>query len=608
MFSHRFTLCVALVLSLLFSVQPADAQQSGSPNIPSTNQNNPSRYYYAVIGAVGVPGVYEYSTGFPTLADVIHAADGLTSEASGTFRIVREGKVSRQKFYSPDSEIILLSGDILILDNSLIGTKREGRSSVVSESQDLVQIVAVNLIHRPVVMSLPSKYATLERLVSLLNQSPNVIPTVKILQTKTSEYVGPGRYLAKFRLLSQSVLIFDPSVVRIDQIPKLPPTYQPKVMTASYRHMRDSSSENSLGENSKRVIQLTADASSQSKRSQLDQAEKMSWLPPPLESSFQDHAKPSYDTPSNWTSVKGDDLSRDPPADGWKNPPESPTVLVPADRLAILENEKELPDSTETNTVPVETSEKTTPPGTRANLGWIVVGCVALVGAGWFFWRKLQYRVKPQFNFQPVKTKTGEILDALIENKLSLVEESFIFPEGLELQVPAVPPVSRKSLRVDSSHQILRPHLPSVVTEPKPDLPRSVTETSQIDAVPETPPVVSGLSETVEILQQTSVVPQSKALRQSTEQKTETDQTRFPGTEQFTAYVYSTTWPEPASVFEPAAEIDSETPSRDEADSLSSKQINRTDSPQSTSLRPHTRHSGWVLDRVLVALHGVTRQ
>ncbi|MCH7688184.1 MAG: hypothetical protein IH899_16130, partial [Planctomycetes bacterium] len=213
MYSHRITSCVALVLSLFLSIQPADAQQI----IPYTTQNHPSRHYYAVIGAVGVPGVYEYSSGLPTLADVIHAADGLTSEASGTFRIVREGKVSRQMFYSPDSPMRLLSGDILILDRSLSGTQGGNRFRASFESQ--VQIVAVNLIHRPVVLSLRSEHATLERLISLLNQSANVIPTVKILQAKTSEYIGPGKNLAKFRVRSESVLIFDSSVVRIDQIP-----------------------------------------------------------------------------------------------------------------------------------------------------------------------------------------------------------------------------------------------------------------------------------------------------------------------------------------------------------------------------------------------------
>jgi hypothetical protein len=608
MFSPRFTVSVTLVLSLFLTVESADAQQSGLQITPSVKRNIPSRHYYAVIGAVGVPGVYEYSSGLPTLADVTHAADGLTSEASGTFRIVREGKASRQMFYSPDSKMRLLSGDILILDKSPSGTQGGGRPSTYVGSQSLVHIVAVNLIHRPVVLSLPSENATLENLVALLNQNPNIIATVKFLQAKTSEYIGPGRDLAKFRLISNSVLIFDSSAVRIDQIPDLPPVYQPKVTTASHRQMRGVASEGTLSEKSQSVIQLAAGSSSQNKSSQLDQVDKMFWVSPALQNVPQHKTKPAYEIPEGWTPVDTEGLSTKPPADGWKIPLESPRALHPSDPLAFLPDEKIISDSAENSAVPEETSEIIIPLKSMALQGFITAGCVGLLTVGWLFRRKLQQRIKPQFDYQPVKKKTEGILDALIENKLSLVEEPFIFPEGLELPVPAVAPISRRKIRVDSSHKVRKPHLPSVVEEPEPDTSRSVTKTTQIDATPETPLVVSGLSEPVEMIQLRRDVPLSESLPESIEAKTEIDQTRFPETEPYTAYVYSTAWPEPASVSEPVVEIRSETPGRNESDSLSSEQIKRIDSPQTPSSRPHTRSSGWVLDRVLVALHGVTRQ
>ncbi|MCH7989075.1 MAG: SLBB domain-containing protein, partial [Planctomycetes bacterium] len=309
MFNHRFTTCVVPALSLLLFVPSADGQQSGRPITPSTRQSSPSRHYFTVIGAVRVPGVYEYSSGLPTLADVIHAADGLTSEASGTIRIVREGKVSRQMFYSPDSEMRLLSGDILILDKSLSGTQGGGRSSTGYESQSLVQIVAVNLIHRPVVLSLPSELATLERLVTDLNQSPNIIPTVKILQAKTSGHVGSSGNSATFRLISESVLIFNPAVVRIDQIPKLPPVYRPKVRTASYRQILAPSSKNSPYGNSKSAIELAAGSSSQGQSVPIDHSEKMLRVPPPLENASLQKAKPASESPKFWTPVNKGTLS-----------------------------------------------------------------------------------------------------------------------------------------------------------------------------------------------------------------------------------------------------------------------------------------------------------
>jgi hypothetical protein len=601
MFSHRFTSCVVPALSLLLFVQSADAQQGGF-------QSPPSRDYYAVIGAVGVPGAYEYSSGLPTLADVIHAADGLTSEASGTFRLVREGKASQQMFYSPDSKMRLLSGDILIMDKSLSGTQGRGRSSAAADSQSRVWIVAMNLIHRPVVMSLPSESATLERLVSQLNQSPNVIPTVKILQAKTSGYIGPEKNLAKFRLISESVLIFDPSFVRIGQIPILPPAYPPKVTTAFYRQIRSASSEDTRGENSKSIIKLAAGSSWRGGRSQLDQAENRLWTPASLESVPNPKAKLEYEIPEFWTPIKKDEPSTKPQANDWKIAPKSPPMLPPADPLAFLPDEKGVPESAEKSTVPAETSEITNPFRTLVLPGSIAVVCVGLLGAGWFIRKKFHQRVKSHFDFQPVKKRTEGILDALIENKMSVVEEAIIFPKGLELQISATPPVSRKSFRVDFGHQILRPRLPSVIVEPVLDSPQTVTKTTQIDAVPETPAVVSGLSEPVEILQQKRDVPRSESLPVSVEAKTEIDETRFPETEPYTGYVYSTMWSEPASESEPVVEISSETPSRNESASYSHGQTNRLDSPQTTSLRPHARYSGWVLDRVLVALHGVTRQ
>ena len=115
------------------------------------------------------------------------------------------------------------------------------------------------------------------------------------------------------------------------------------------------------------------------------------------------------------------------------------------------------------------------------------------------------------------------------------------------------------------------------------------------------------------MIQQTIDASQSEMFLQSLELNIESELTQFPAIESFTADVYSPAWPEPASETEPAEEIEAETPGGDESDSTPSEQprsraTNRIDPPQTTSLRPHARHSGWVLDRVLVALHGVTRQ
>src|SRR5689334_1240151 len=74
-------------------------------NAPASGEN-----YVGILGEIATPGVYHLDPQSLSLQSVIRRAGGLTDEASGTIRIVRQDRVVESVYFTPQSSNTLLSG------------------------------------------------------------------------------------------------------------------------------------------------------------------------------------------------------------------------------------------------------------------------------------------------------------------------------------------------------------------------------------------------------------------------------------------------------------------------------------------------------------------
>jgi len=558
-----------LFVVLALSATNGEAQQIKREAYFSREPASLPRTYTAVVGSVALPGVYEYTSGTATLRDLIRDANGLTEEASGTFRIVRAGNVSNQMFYNPGGKMSLLSGDILIFDKSPAGgrlnqeTYHSG-SSAAAQTQHLVQIAVVNLLRRPVVLQVRPQHATLNRLVSLLNQNREIIPGMKIYLAESARFIRQGNQWANSLLPSGSVLFFDPYTVQVDRIPPLPIVYKPKGIGGTPKPIIHSISTPPSGYNSAGVIKLISGSSSRNESDRIKSAEIPLWVPPPSE---MDTARP-VNSLSAETIFQGDNTGMKTASLTKGMPPVAPPAPSEIAPLASLTDERKKTAATDLTTEIAEESGIFLPFGKSAVWGWSIFGCLALLIAGWFLKRKIKPAVQPQFEFQPVQQKSDGILDALIENKLPLIEEPFPIPQVLELRTRPVP---QRTFRLDAAHPVGKNYFPPAVSVDNPVPSETERETTKIETT-ETP----------------------------------FDPTLIPTMEHFTAFASPSILSEVTWETEFEAERISENANQPEP--TSADQTHRVDRPPERSLNLHSRRPQGVLDRVLVTLHGATWQ
>jgi hypothetical protein len=216
------------VFCSLAIAQPVQGPQFPSPAGKSTNQPG-ERYYFGVMGQIARPGVYELDNPQPELVELLRHAGGLTQQATGRIRIVREGHAGEVVSYSPTLYFPLISGDIIVADvqwpsqlRSQITPRsssaiRDGDSAETSASGNadaLRHVAMVNVLDRPVILPVPQTHANLTAIIAYLGQHPAVASIVNILP------VGPEAASKPF--VVPTVLSFDPQVIRRDRLPELP--------------------------------------------------------------------------------------------------------------------------------------------------------------------------------------------------------------------------------------------------------------------------------------------------------------------------------------------------------------------------------------------------
>ena len=184
-------------------------------------------YYYGLMGEVSQPGVYQTSDPSPRMDGLLQAAGGLTSQASGTLRIIRNGRPGIGTSVYTARANSLMPGDLLVVDaktNARIShgnptgsaRNRDGSSASLPD----IQLAFVNLIaDRPIVVKVQGERSSLRQIVADLNQPEGLADQVKVHQTRRTGERDPK---PESFLTSETVLVFAPNTVQYERLPAFP--------------------------------------------------------------------------------------------------------------------------------------------------------------------------------------------------------------------------------------------------------------------------------------------------------------------------------------------------------------------------------------------------
>lgn len=205
---------------LLLAAAAVPALRAGQPRGLVTVSGGSGQSYIGVMGAVSHRKVFQFNSPNPDIKDVLQAAGGVTEKANGNVRLISGGKPGQQVFLTPNTRLALRNGDLLIVDGP-----EPPRSSIQltgSSSSPNIPIALINVLDRPVVMSMLPEEASVNRIVGLLNQEPVVANSVKIIPTSRSRSTNPGGFLSDHdaMLSPGTVLVFNRSELDIARLPK----------------------------------------------------------------------------------------------------------------------------------------------------------------------------------------------------------------------------------------------------------------------------------------------------------------------------------------------------------------------------------------------------
>ncbi len=181
--------------------------------------------FVGLLGQVARPGVYEIERRGTLLGDLLQNMGGLAKDASGQFRIIRNGRPGQTTSYSGAAQLELMAGDMIVADAqpSQFGQRA---TNAKQASADAVQIGFVNLVDRPVVLKLNSEHATVYEILSIMRQDQNLASQIKIVVPSSQR--GQGQPRLDTTLASETVLIFPPYSVKTERLALLPEPFKLK--------------------------------------------------------------------------------------------------------------------------------------------------------------------------------------------------------------------------------------------------------------------------------------------------------------------------------------------------------------------------------------------
>ena len=167
--------------------------------------------YVGLLGQIARPGVYEIERRGTVLADLLQDIGGLAKDASGQFRVIRNGRPGQTTSYSGAAQFELMAGDLIVADAQPTQVGQRA-TNAKSTSDDAVQIGFVNLVDRPVVLKLRNERATVFEILTTMGQDQGLASQIKIVTPSSQRFQGQPRPDAK--LVSETVLIFPQNSVK----------------------------------------------------------------------------------------------------------------------------------------------------------------------------------------------------------------------------------------------------------------------------------------------------------------------------------------------------------------------------------------------------------
>lgn len=214
-------------------------QTTGAPRVKpkmSWAVDTAQQPFVGLVGQVARPGVYEIERRGTLLGDLLQAIGGLAKDASGQFRVIRNGRPELTTSYSGAAEFELMAGDMIIADMQPAQISQRAMNAKQA-SADAVQIGFVNLIDRPVVLKLKVEHASVYEILSIMRQDQKLASQIKIVVPLSQR--GQSQPQLDTVLASETVLIFPPSSVKTERIALLPEPFKLK---------RESDTKRSSGE------------------------------------------------------------------------------------------------------------------------------------------------------------------------------------------------------------------------------------------------------------------------------------------------------------------------------------------------------------------------
>lgn len=241
---------LGILLALIAADAHAQATGSNSKVITWQPATAADEVYAGILGEIAKPGVYRLEANGLSLQNVIRRAGGLTDEASGTIRIVRQDRIVESFFFNPQANIALLAGDLLVIESKrtqaavskLYETDPRLRAMYAQSSAGDrvdkpsgagVQVAFVNVLERPVIVKLKYENARVGHVVQMLDQPIELAQAVRV--------IGPDRLLSQnaapqpidASLADGTVLVFPRNSINRSKLPSLPVPYESEIATGA---------------------------------------------------------------------------------------------------------------------------------------------------------------------------------------------------------------------------------------------------------------------------------------------------------------------------------------------------------------------------------------
>ena len=490
--------------------------------------------FVGLLGQVARPGVYEIERKGTLLIDLLQNVGGLAKNASGQFRIIRNGRPGQMTSYSGAAKFELMPGDLVVADGQFAQPAMYG-TEPKKTSNDSVQVGFVNLIDRPVVLKLRRENATVLEILSIMRQDQSLASQIKVITPPSQR--GNSQPRPDAALASEVVLIFPPNSVKTDRLATLPDPFKLKRDAEPLAQPSDAVQPQSpRGNISPDVISPDVTQSSRSRPavgSWLDStplpqaAQPVSQPSVPESEEFAEAPPPPADETAaakRTSGVRGtsrraapiqDRVTRDtdmvqaPPAEGsTPEPSDVPTTDVVQDTapapkrmnslLADDDDQTAKPsllntpskkrhiqqskDHAESDSVLTAADlEEADAVAKKVGSSWSIwppilaagVGLIALIGFSLSLRRRTQAAVQnlpvamsPPQPMPPVirhpqpaqSAQRRELLDAIIDNQLPLIEEHVPLASPMQFHGRPQPP---KTIRLDQRHPLPKPHSPN---------------------------------------------------------------------------------------------------------------------------------------------------